>query len=115
MSNDTWAKTFLSIMANWRLWDTYWLGEIFQTHEIGPYGFVEYVMRNGADEGKVAYSIFVDDKPISLSVGSLEEAMVSAVAYKYEQNIMSSAPVYFMRMIGATEKQERNIPSVETT
>lgn len=87
-----------------------WLGEVVAVHTIGRFDFVEYWHEpaSNSDPGqqaKLAFASYVDGKSTSNSHGSIEEAMVYAVAYLHdgggETRGNTRAAWYFMAMIGA--------------
>jgi len=87
-------------------------GEVQRVRSIAEYTIVEYaryVIRDvGADEPP-RFRAYVKTEMICDSAGGLaycdvDEALVAAIAFKY-QHVNSEAPLYFLRMIGATERE----------
>ncbi len=67
-------------------------GIIVGIHDLGPYTFVEYEAeilsagRTGEFENKSTFSVYRDGKSTNCSYGSIEEAMLGAVASRLEPN-----------------------------
>lgn len=83
-------------------------GVIQTVHRIDQYAFVEYFKYAPGSArnltGRTAYSVFVNERSISRSAYSLDEALVIAIAYKRDgQN--SRAAHYFMKMTGKIEEE----------
>ncbi len=84
---------------------------LLNTYEVGPYTVKEFVDTSG-DNPYYYFMAYVDGQVIypDIDFDSLDEALVAAVAYRYEGVENSPAAWYFLRMIGAKqygeEKQE---------
>ena len=84
----------------------YWLGEIVKIHEIADYAFIEYKEKNfpphgnGEETGKHCFSVFTNGQSIGLSCTTIDSAMATAIANKYDGN-NSQAAHFFMKMIGS--------------
>lgn len=91
----------------------YWLGPIKDVHYIAEFAFVEYAERDfssgatprGKLTGEHNFSIFINGRSISLSANSLDEAIVAALAYKYDGH-NSQAARFFSLMIGMPETHQ---------
>ena len=80
-------------------------GEVVKIHEISEYAIIEYhpfVCRNHIGTGEISqdteYHIYISGENQSVSTRTLDEALVTCVARKYD-GINSHAPYYFMKMI----------------
>src|SRR5690349_19058674 len=67
----------------------HWLGPVVGACEIAEYGFVEYRQLDfhngpnyGKETGRTAFSVYINGYGIGRSAGSMDEAMVIAIAYK---------------------------------
>lgn len=86
----------------------YWLGPILDVHYFAEFAFVEYNRRNFGTSARVhgeltneaGFSIFANGQSISRGVNSLEDGVITAIAYKYD-GCNSQAADFFRRMIGA--------------
>lgn len=83
---------------------SFWLGPIIGQHSIGEYQFVEFLHRNASNEDpprKVTdrheFSCYIGEKSIGRSAESLDEGLVTAIAYKRD-GCNSQAARFFMRM-----------------
>lgn len=96
------------LLSNRNVWEYCW-GEIIQFHHIGEYDIIEYYpwwYEEGestyeSNRNLVHFAIYIDGKDIGEYAPSLDDAIVAAIAYKYEGQ--SSAVKYFMRMIKRIE------------
>lgn len=85
-------------------------GEIQRTITIAEYTIVEYVryvIRDVVADEAPRFRVYVRttmirDSAEGVEYYNMDEALCAAIAFKY-QHIHSEAPLYFMRMIGATE------------
>lgn len=83
-------------------------GPIQQVHQIGRYQVVEFLSDvvgfTGADlseHGKPHFHPYVDGKDTSRSFGTLEEAVVHAIAVAHDPaGANTRAATYFARMVG---------------
>lgn len=84
-----------------------WLGKFIALHEIGRYSLVEYKSKlfDGCTPKipteyaeKSSFSAYIDGQPINTSFSSLEEAIVGAIAYKYD-GCNTKADTYFFKAI----------------
>ncbi len=78
----------------------YWLGPVQKIHEVGEYAFVEYQRQR-----KTYFSIFINGEGIGQGANSLDAAMATAIAYKYDGPNSQAAP-FFMRMVGADKTED---------
>jgi len=75
-------------------------GRIIYIHEIGSYSIAEYEeIMNRKSTGKILYHIWVDGRDDSESCESLEAALATAIAHKFD-GPNSQAGRFFARMIG---------------
>lgn len=86
--------------------DTKWLGQFCAFHEIGEYSIVEYKPKMFIDgtqkipvefDEESNFTPFLKGRRLNVSYGSLDEAIVGVIAFKYEGN--SRAGQYFIKMI----------------
>ena len=84
-----------------------WLGRYVQTHEIGEYTIVEYkgkVYENSTPkvptqyEEDSSFAPFINGRRICSSYETLDEAIVGAIAVKYDGG-NTRADTYFMKAI----------------
>lgn len=84
-----------------------WLGKFVASHEIGDYLIVELeeVDHNKSSKpptGKHLFHVFINGEDTSNSLLSLDEALVFAVARKYD-GLNTWAHLYFCKGIGMKE------------
>jgi hypothetical protein len=109
-------RTKPTIAAHLEAWP--W-GPVLQVHEIGTYAIVEFTHANPDRGSEVSFHPFLQLErsgdewhDTGHSYGSLDKALVAAIAWKYEDRAddprqwrstaaNSQAAMYFMRMIGA--------------
>lgn len=83
-----------------------WLGKFVKTHEIGDYIILEYkptkyegcAPLKGQYEDESRFCPFVNCKSTNCTYSTLEMAIVSAIAYKFD-GANSRAAEYFMKSI----------------
>lgn len=87
-------------------------GEIIRFHHVGPYDIVEYhpdkrtetgrILTGETDPDQIKFYCYMCSLDLGISCESLEEALATCMAYKYD-GINSQAARFFMRMIGRGE------------
>lgn len=83
---------------------SFWLGPVVGYHEIGEYGFLEYLEtdfnhlgpRYGQLTGCNKFSIYINGHSTSRSASSLDEALIVAIAFKRD-GCNSQAARFFLR------------------
>jgi hypothetical protein len=74
-------------------------GEVLKIHRIGEYEIVEFIgVFNGKREEGVSFHVYIAGKDTSHSFGSLDSALVGAIAYKHE-GPNHRADQYFCKMV----------------
>ena len=81
-------------------------GHLIAIHEIAEYAIVEYnpwiveacAMTNKIDFATTNFHCYVNNENTSRSTSSLDEALATCIALKYDSE---QAGTYFMKMIGA--------------
>lgn len=85
----------------------YTWGEVVTIHEIGEYAIVESIdwaskkteIMTGVIGDTTKYHPYVNEQNTNHSYSSLDEAIIGAIAYKYD-GLNSQAAYFFSKMIG---------------
>lgn len=88
-------------------------GEVVKIHEIGEYAIVEHhppIFKNSRSTyqinySKTEFSCYIDGNDICRGAESLDSALVTCIAYKYD-GASSQAGNFFMKMI-KPEKEDK--------
>lgn len=76
--------------------ERFWLGDVIAIHEIAEFGFVEYVNHRDQRSG---VSVFIQGVSIGMGATTLEDALLLALAYKYD-GANSQAARLMRQMLG---------------
>lgn len=83
--NNAKTTTDLSIIRNPNTVHRFTWGRILTIHEVGRYTIVEFFPRiipsQNIDSSKTEFHVYVDGKNTSISAGTFDQALVTAVAY----------------------------------
>ena len=90
-------------------------GPVLAIHNVGPYAIIEYARDNsttwGSDmdeirqnHGKTQFHAYYDGRDISWACDSLEDMLVTAIAYK-KHHVNSQLAQHFMTVIKADGKE----------
>lgn len=84
--------------------DKFVWGKLLEILEIGEYSIVKYSRRQ---EKTIAYSSYINGKRTSCSWNSLDDALASCIAEKYE-GTNSHASIYFMAGLRHLKENNNN-------
>lgn len=88
-------STFANDKKERKLFDGFVVG----SHEVGQYQFIETQGKDFAQR----FHVYVDGERVGYSADTLDGALITAIAYKYDGR-NSQAAYYFARMIGLSEE-----------
>lgn len=77
-------------------------GEIVKIHSINDIDVIEY-LPDPENRHRKQFHVFVDGEDTSSSYDTLDEAVIAAIAWKYD-GLNSQAAFYFCRMINLNQR-----------